>query len=103
MGADWTWWLTLVVAVLLFAAPVLGVISRSGARRVPVSGWAGRVRAPWWTHVLSCAAIPLLFLAARGLGDGGEGRWSYLVGGAVASLLLQLGLVQAHNRRATSP
>jgi hypothetical protein len=98
--AHWMWWLALIAAILLLAAPAAGVIRRAGARELPLFSWSRAVRPPWWTYAFSILGIPLLFVAARGLGDGEAGPWGYLFGGAVGALLLQAALIHGHNRRA---
>jgi Na+-driven multidrug efflux pump len=99
---NWPWWLALAAALSLLAAPVLVVIRRAGTDPIPVFRWAAEIRPPWWTHTLSLLGIPLLFVAARELGDGDDSHWLYLVAGALGSLLLQVILIQRHNRRSAA-
>ncbi len=94
----WLWWVALVGAVSMLAAPLLVLIRRSGRRRVRFTGRPS-VPVPWWAHLLGLAGMALGLAAVDRLSSSGEDGWLY--GGAVllAHLVLVTGLVIGHNRR----
>lgn len=97
MEITWLWWLPLVAAVPMLAAPAFMAIRRCRHSRVRFFG-PPSVRVPWWAHVLGIAGIALGLLAAEGLG-GREDDHLYAGGALIASFVLVTGLILVHNRR----
>ncbi len=98
MANTWLWWVALVAAVSMLAAPLLVLIRRSNRRRVRFIGRPS-VPVPWWAHLLVLAGMALGLAAVDQLRSSREDGWLY--GGAVllAQLVLTTGLVIGHNRR----
>ncbi len=98
MANTWLWWVALVAAVSMLAAPLLVMIRRSSRRRVRFSRRPS-VPVPWWAHLLGLAGIALGLAAVDGLSSSREDGWLYGGGVLLAQLVLATGLVIGHNRR----
>ncbi|WP_141242851.1 hypothetical protein [Geodermatophilus obscurus] len=98
MANTWPWWVALVAAVPMLAAPLLVMIRRSGRRQVRFTGRPS-VSVPSWAHLLGLAGIASGLAAVDRLSSTREDGWLYGGGVLLAQLVLTTGLVIGHNRR----
>lgn len=103
--ADALWWAMLGVGVLVYTTTAFGTIRAYGRELVPRLGfWPdfSTHRPPWWTWMVLTGGIALMAAATSHLATEYAETlryWLLFIVAAAVSILLQIALVRARNRR----